>query len=217
MRCFWTTVIVFLSFIVLAQSPISAQNSASPAVNCTTQRCGDCDVCGYCRLSRTADPGKPTPVQVPGNWQQCRQCLYPDFPGIPATQQLDAKLNLTLQINNDSASPFYNTQITPRPGRYYTQAGCVLTDIGDFTSRENQGNAISFILRGILNVSGGIAFLYLIYGAYTIMTAQGDPVRLNQGRSTIFGAIFGLIFVLLSTFILNLIATGILKIPGFGG
>lgn len=129
---------------------------------------------------------------------------------------MNALQNETLRINNDLSSPFYNIQVTPKPGRYYTQVGCILTDVGDFTDSENQGNAINFILRGIFNITGGIAFLYLIYGAYVVMSARGDPIRLNQGRSIIFGAIFGLIFVVLSTLLLNLVGSGILRIPGFG-
>lgn len=213
MRLLWTTVIIFVSFFALLTTPPKVQAD----VDCNTQRCGDCDVCGYCRIPRRIEPGKPTPIQVPGNWQQCRQCLYPNIPGVGATQNVDAKRNFTLQINNDLSSQFYNIQVTPKPGRYYTQVGCILTDVGDFTNSENQGNAINFILRAIFNVSGGIAFLYLIYGAYVVMSARGDPVRLNQGRSIIFGAIFGLIFVVLSTLILNLVGGGILRIPGFGG
>lgn len=212
MKVFWTIVIVFLSFFVFLATP---SPSLAQAVNCTNERCGDCDVCGYCRIPRTAAAGRPTPVQVPGNWQQCRQCLYPDFPGVGATANMDPRSNATLKIDNDISSPHYNVQITPKLGRYYTQVGCILTDVGDFTDAKNQGNAINFILRGIFNITGGLAFLYLIYGAYVIMTARGDPIRLNEGRSIIFGAIFGLIFVLLSTFILNLVANGILKIPGF--
>lgn len=213
MKSVWTIVIVFITFLGILTAP----SPAFADVDCTTQRCADCDVCGYCRIQRTGEAGRPTPVQVPGNWQQCRQCLYPNIPGVGATQDIDAKRNFTLEINNNASSPLYNMQVTPKPGRYYTQVGCILTDVGDFTTAENQGNAINFILRGIFNVTGGIAFMYLIYGSYIVMTAQGDPVRLNEGRSVIFGSIFGLIFVILSTLILNLIGGGILRIPGFGG
>jgi len=213
MRRLWISAIVFLTFLTIFFTP----STAIAQVDCTTQRCSDCDVCGYCRIPRTGEPNKPTPVQVPGNWQQCRQCLYPDFPGVGATDRMDALSNRTLEVNNDTSSQFYNIQTTPRPGRYFTQVGCVVTDIGDFTDAENQGNAVNFILRGIFNISGGIAFLYLIYGAFLIMTARGEPVRLNQGRSVVFGAIYGLIFVILSTLILNLVGGQILRIPGFGG
>ncbi len=207
------SVFALVSFLTIffTPSPIQAQ------IDCNTARCGDCDVCGYCRIPRTAETGEPTPVQVPGNWQQCRQCLYPDFTGVGPAADLDARENRTLEVNNDTSSPFYNIQVTPRPGRYFTQVGCVVTDLGDFTDSANQGNAVNFILRGIFNISGGIAFLYLIYGAFLIMTARGDPVRLNQGRSVLFGAIFGLIFVIVSTLILNLVGGQILRIPGFGG
>lgn len=213
MKAFWTTTFLLLTFIFTFMTPSPVQ--AQAFVNCATERCADCDVCGYCRIPRSpAKPGQPTPVQVPGNWLQCQQCLYPKLPNI-SSSVMNAKWNLTLRIDNNPSSPTYNLQVTPIPGRYYTQLGCISTDLGDFSNRETQGSVVNFVLRAIFNVSGGIAFLYLIYGAYVIMTGRGDPMRLNQGRSIIFGAVFGLIFVVLSTLILNLVVGDILKIPGF--
>jgi len=68
----------------------------------------------------------------------------------------------------------------------------------------------------VFSVAGGIAFLYLIYGAFIITTSQSNPERLNYGRRVVYGAITGLIFTLGSVFIVKFIASGILKIPGFG-
>lgn len=180
------------------------------------QRLAECDVCGFCRIPRTGEPNRPTPVQVPGNWQDCRRCMYPDVNNNP-TGNVNPFEYKTLVVKDNPSDPYYNTQVTPKPGRYYTQLGCILTDFKDFTDRRAAGNVVTTLLQNIFTITGGLAFLYLIYGAYVVITAQGDPGRLQQGRSIIYSSIVGLIFVMLVTLILNLIGGGILRIPGFGG
>lgn len=201
---------VLLALLLNAAPASRAQENCLPG-NTDTGRYADCDVCGYCRIPRKGEPDGPTPVQVPGNWRECVRCMYPDIdPNAQASQ------NLTLRICNDPNSPYFNLKITPKPGAYYTQLGCILTNYRDFTRRGAAGNVVNILLRNILTVSGGIAFLYLIFGAYVIMMAKGDPMQLNRGRSIVLGAIVGLLFIILLTVILNIIGGGILRIPGFG-
>ena len=180
--------IVFLFFITFSVQPVQAQRFAQ------------CDVCGYCQ-------GMAKP---PGSWKDCSKCMYDAIGGAEATT------NKTLQVVDDPNSPYYNVQVTPRPGRYYTQVGCVQTDLGSFAAQGASGSVVGVVMRIIFQITGGIAFLYLIYGAYVVITARGEPTALNRGRSIIFGAIIGLIFVMLVTIILNLVGNGILRIPGFG-
>jgi len=66
-------------------------------------------------------------------------------------------------------------------------------------------------------VTGGIALLMLMYGGFLILTSQAEPERLNYGRRVVTGAVIGLIFALGSVFIVNIIGSGILRLPGFGG
>lgn len=126
----------------------------------------------------------------PSFWEKCRNCLYPDLTAYPAES------NKTLE-----GLP------TPNPERYYTAIGCASTNPGEFTKQLSD-----FFFRLV----GGVAFLFLIYGAGVVITSQSDPERLNQGKRIIYGAIIGLLFVLLSTFIFNFIANTVLRIPGFG-
>ncbi|MCX7996992.1 MAG: pilin [Patescibacteria group bacterium] len=208
---------IVLLCVVFFATPATNAQSAPSAPNCIpgktdTKRYADCDVCGYCRIRRQAVEGEPTPVQVPGNWRECVRCIYPSIP--PDAEATD---NLTLRVCNDPNSPYYNVAVTPKAGAYYTQLGCILTDYRDFTRRGAAGNVVNILLRNIFTIAGGVAFLYLIFGAYVIMTAKGDPMALNRGRSIVYGAIVGLLFILLVTVILNFIGGGILRIPGFGG
>jgi len=154
-------------------------------------RYATCDLCGYC------PPNPP-----PSNWENCRRCLYESANPDPAAQE-------TLSVSGENLPP------TPIPGRWYTMIGCVNTNLGGFQNEGAAASVVQILLRLIFSVAGGVAFLYLLYGSFLILTSQADPERLNQGKSIIYGAIVGLVFCLSSVFIINLIASGVLKVPGF--
>lgn len=161
----------------------------------------ECDMCGYCPRNY------PTP---PGNWKACAECLYPQANLTPGS--LD-----TLKIEPTTQNP-----PTPMPGRMYTMIGCIKTDAENQSPRsfnDPSGGAVATVTQALLNllfrIVGGIAFIYLIYGAFLILTSQADPGRLNHGKRTVMGAIIGLAFALLSILIVRVIASGILRIPGF--
>ena len=153
-----------------------------------------CDLCGYC-----------PPNPAPQSWPSCQKCLYPGIPSNPST-------NASLLVN-----PNTNLPPTPMPGRQYTFLGCLGGGTGGFTKAGAAGGVIQSLLNIVFSTAGGIAFLYLIYGSFIIATSQANPEKLNYGKRVVYGAIVGLIFTLGSIFIINLIASGILKIPGFGG
>lgn len=169
---------------------------APPQIN-AQDRFGECDRCGYCQ-------GK-TP---PSSWESCRQCLYP-------TADKDHKKNDTLKINLRPGDT-YNRQATPFPGNYYTQIGCLKTSANDFENPAAAGGITNQLLtKFIFPTVGGLAFLYLIYGAFLIATSQNDPSKLNQGKMVATGSIVGLIFVLSSVFLVSFISSGVLRIPFF--
>ncbi|MCL4375133.1 pilin [Patescibacteria group bacterium] len=167
----------------------------SLAIDCTAERCTTCDLCGFCQ-----DNGVPRPT--PGNWESCRNCLYPDLAGAAATD------NETLRVGPE------NLPVTPKPGVHYTMIGCINT--GDaFTNQGAAAGLVNTLLDLVFKTVGGIAFLYFIYGAFLILTSRADPERLSQGKGVIYGALAGLVFSLMAIFIVNLIGGGILRIPGF--
>lgn len=87
-----------------------------------------------------------------------------------------------------------------------TELGCIPTDPIKFVTR----------FYGIgLGVIGGIALLSIIYGGYLVMTSQGNPTQLNKGKSYIFYAIVGLLLAIFGFVFVEVLAGGILKIPGF--
>lgn len=81
-----------------------------------------------------------------------------------------------------------------------------------------QTDPVSFIksLMGvILGLAGGIALLLIIYSGYKLMTSQGNPETIQGARETLTSAIVGLLFIIFSMVILQIIGAGILGIPGF--
>lgn len=194
--------LVVFNFIILTPTSFALTPTPTPAPNMA-----NCDVCGYCQDTKTSleerwrDQGKKDDQieaewnRWVANWRKCQQCLYPDLLGDPDTLTPDTNVTLI-------GLP------TPDPERHYTIIGCISTNPGEFTGQISQ-----FFFR----IVGGIAFLFLLYGAGVVVTSRADPERLNQGKRIIYGAIIGLLFVLFSAFIFNFIAANILKIPGFGG
>ncbi len=151
-----------------------------------------CDLCGYC-------PPNPAPQK----WLSCKRCLYPAASDNPASGD-------TLRIVNQT-----NVPPTPAPGKLHTMLGCIGTNLGTFRREGAVAGVVQTLLNVIFSIVGGLAFLSLIYGAFIIMTSQASPERLNYGKRVVYGAIIGVIFSLSSVFLVNLLASGILRIPGF--
>jgi Type IV secretion system pilin len=74
---------------------------------------------------------------------------------------------------------------------------------------------IQSIFAILLSVSGGIALLLIIKAGYQLMTSQGNPEHIKNGRDQLIAAIVGLIFLIFSFVFLQLIGFDILNIPGF--
>ncbi|TSC87664.1 MAG: Uncharacterized protein G01um10145_967 [Microgenomates group bacterium Gr01-1014_5] len=95
--------------------------------------------------------------------------------------------------------PPANTQIN-------TAIGCIPV---------NDTNAFAgWFLGWAIGVSGGLALLLIVFSGFQIMTASGDPQKLQSGRELLTSAISGLILIIFSIFLLRLIGVQILNIPG---
>ena len=88
-----------------------------------------------------------------------------------------------------------------------TGLGCIPTDPTGLVEK---------ILQIAIGVSSGIAMLLLISGAFRILTSSGDPKAVMGAKDTITSAIGGLLLILLSVAILNIIGIKILDIPIWG-
>jgi len=74
---------------------------------------------------------------------------------------------------------------------------------------------IKSIFSLILGLSGGLALLLIIYSGFQLVTSRGIPEKLEGAREQLVSAIIGLVFIILSLAILQIIGVDILKIPGF--
>lgn len=86
-----------------------------------------------------------------------------------------------------------------------TALGCVPVDMGQF---------IGWLLPVLFGIAGGISFILMVYGFILITLSKGDPKAVQGAKETITSAITGLLLSIFSIFLLRLIVTGILKLPG---
>jgi hypothetical protein len=87
-----------------------------------------------------------------------------------------------------------------------TEIGCIPKDPAGF--------AAEYYSIG-LGLIGGLALLFLIFGGYIMQTSQGNPIRLQNGKTYIFYAIFGLLLAIFGYVFIEVIAIDILRVPGF--
>ena len=153
-------------------------------------RYADCNKCGYCKNK------KP-----PQDLNQCMKCIYPDYVGNPeGTLKVDPKTNKT---------------VSPRTGSFYSQLGCIDVGIAGFRDPAASGGVLNVILARLLfPITGGLALIALIYGAFLVMTAQKDPGQLERGKKWIYGALIGVVFTFCVILLIRIIGGDLLKIPG---
>lgn len=93
-------------------------------------------------------------------------------------------------------------------GGIQTALGCIPT--------KNTSQLAGWVLARAIAVGGGTAFLLMLWAGIQIITSTGDPKKLQAAQELLTSAITGLIMILFSAFLLQLIGVQILKIPGFG-
>ena len=97
------------------------------------------------------------------------------------------------------------------------KGGCKTIDTSLGELQTETGPFISRVFAILLSLSGGIALLLIIKAGYQIMTSQGKPETLQQGRDQLIAAIVGLLFLIFSFVLLQTIGVDILKLPGIKG
>lgn len=123
-------------------------------------------------------------------------CCSPQATGIPPTP------------TPGSSVPGSGTYWSGCPGTGYVNSalGCVPT--------ENYTELAAWLLQRAIGISGGIAFLLMVLGGFRILISAGDPKAVQAGSEMISSALIGLLFIVFSLFLLELIGVKILGIPG---
>lgn len=83
--------------------------------------------------------------------------------------------------------------------------------------RTNPAEFIGSIFAIILSLAGGIAVLLIIYSGYRMVASQGNPEKLEEARQQLVSAIVGLLFLIFSLVILQVIGVDILKLDILSG
>lgn len=91
------------------------------------------------------------------------------------------------------------------PGSW-TAIGCIPTGAGGF---------VAWILGPMIGIAGGIAFLLILGGGFSILFSQGNPETIAAGKERITAAVLGLLVIIFSVLILKVIGVDILDLPGF--
>lgn len=89
---------------------------------------------------------------------------------------------------------------------------CLNTAIGQICGLDRPDSFVSLLFPVLLGMAGGIAFLLMATGAFMILLSGGNPEKVKAGQELITSAIQGLLVVIFSVFLLELIGKGILNI-----
>ena len=131
-----------------------------------------------------------------GAYDNCLQsCTVPD-----ASQPIDIYCD-----SNGNASSVPANSDSPE---LYTAIGCIPV--------VSPVSLLLYLYPWATGLGGGIAILMIVYSSFLIITSQGNPERVKQAQSLLTAAIAGLLLVLFSAYMLNVIGVDILGIPGLG-
>lgn len=89
------------------------------------------------------------------------------------------------------------------------------TAVGDLSTTPT--DFITRLFAVLLSMSGGIALILIIKAGYQMMVSRGNPEGINAGRDQLVAAIVGLVFLIFSFVILQVIGYDILRLPQLGG
>ncbi len=156
------------------------------------------------RGGQSCDPANPN--CMPGNY--CR----PD-----ATDSTKGTCQSSSEEFRNPANP-YSAAATPTPfctDNQIKNGNCNIDTGLGLRINSSPGGFIKSILGLLLGVIGGIALIIIIISGYRLMVSQGNPEKIQAAREQLTAAIVGLMFVIFSLVILQVIGYNILRLPGF--
>ncbi|GEM_PF-2877610 len=115
----------------------------------------------------------------------------------------------------DGAVPDPLHQLPGRENDVTNPADCAKIETALGTIGLDLDEFVLSIFTYVLSIAGVAALLLIIYGGYNYMVSRGDPEKIKHAREIITAAIIGLLFIIFSFVILQVIAGDILQIPGF--
>lgn len=92
------------------------------------------------------------------------------------------------------------------------QCKAIKTALGDISV--DPQDFVRKVFAILLSLAGGIALALIIFSGYKIMTSQGNEEAVKGAKETITSAIVGLLFMIFSLVLLEIVGVDILGIPG---
>ncbi|MCL5784440.1 MAG: pilin [Patescibacteria group bacterium] len=118
----------------------------------------------------------------------------------------DANGNACTSAGGETCNPSTGQKVASGTG-VLTAIGCVPTDPVEL---------VKGVSKFIAGAGGGVALLLMIFGAVEMITSGGSPEGVKAGRERFTSAAIGLLFIILSVTLLQIIGVDILNLPGFG-
>lgn len=122
------------------------------------------------------------------------------------TEQTDNNKNPCFPMNNGAQDPIWYQDDLTRCTSVGTAIGRIAVQPIGF---------IASLFSFMLYIAGVGATLLIIYSGFRLLTSRGNKEIIQAARERLTAAIIGVIFIILSLVILQLIAVNILRIPGF--
>jgi len=202
----------------------TCQALATGGNSCQTAPCSDTDPTGYCpsgEICQALATGGNScqtatiPVVI-GNSATCIPRLQPCAEGGVDANGKTCCSGLSCQSTVDESTHTYESMcdnIPKAPPVFSCSGSSCSTALGDIPI--NVGGFVNKLFAVILSISGGIAILLIIISGYKLMVSRGNPEQIQGAREQFTAAIVGLLFIILSLVILQVIGVDILKLPGF--
>lgn len=194
---------------------------------------GDNSIC-VVSVAAPAGGGRPNTTTVPAtlgcsagqrasipelNDAAC-QCVPQSDPGAtgPAGQNA-TPLPVTISASASPARPTSGKGVACAPNERNPDTsikgvGGIMTAVGCIPT--NPPELVQGLLKYGILAAGVVAFLLMILGALNMITAEGNPDSINKAKERFYSAIVGLLFIIFSVLLLQIIGVDILGLPNFG-
>lgn len=126
--------------------------------------------------------------------------------GAPGVVAAPAAVGPSTSGSGQRCDPANQGAISATGKGIYTAIGCVPTEPQEF---------IEGLLKYGTFAAGGIAFLIMIIASLQMITAEGNPESLKNARDKFYSAIIGLLLIVFSVLLMQVIGVDILNLPGF--
>lgn len=156
---------------------------------------------------------KPTTASTGRATNQCLKLSTtgtPGAPGAPGAAAAPAATPCTgptcTSGSGQRCDPANQGAISPTGKGIYTAIGCVPTEPQQF---------IEGLLKYGTFAAGGIAFIIMLLASLQMITAEGNPENIKHAQEKFYSAIIGLLLIVFSVLLMQVIGVDILGLPGF--